>query len=90
MGCMCTNANSNIKFPPEEQTPELKQKEMSFRNLWLPGSIWMGTININGTELPWEIRVERESTPNRITAKRLVNFASVKFVKAIRVDFNVV
>lgn len=32
--------------------------------------------------------MERDSTSNRITAKRLVDFALLTFVKATRVDFN--
>lgn len=75
-------------LPPDEQTPQLKQKEAALRNLWLPGSIWTGTITVNGVEAPWEVHVERNSTPNSITAKRVANFMQLTFVKANVVDFS--
>jgi len=73
--------------PPDELTSKLIRKEEALRKLWLPGSIWAGTITINGTEAPWEVHVERDSTPNEICAKRVDDFDHFTFLTAERVDF---
>lgn len=94
MGCIAGKTHIPLaeeeqppEVPPEEPTPQLKQKEAALRKLWLPGSIWTGTISVNGEEAPWEVHVQRNSTPNRITAKRVTNFLQLSFVEAQRVDF---
>jgi len=73
--------------PPDEQTTKLIRKEEALRKLWLPGSIWAGTITINGTEAPWEVHVERDSTPKKISAKRVDDFDHFTFLTAERVEF---
>jgi len=83
MGCCC----SPVPTPPENPTPEQKRKLEELRNLWSPGSIWFGTINIKGKETPWEIHVKRDSTPRKIFAKRVTNFAKATFKDANVVGF---
>jgi len=73
--------------PPTEQTARLIRKEEALRKLWLPGSIWAGTLTVNGTEAPWEVHVERDSTPNKISAKRVNDFDHFTFISAERVEF---
>jgi len=87
MGVCCSSMKSHIPLPPEEPTPELKQKVEALRRLWSPGSVWTGAIEVNGTGGPWEIHVNRDSSPHRITAKRVVDFARLSFIEAKRVDF---
>jgi len=82
MGCCST-----VPTPPEDPTPEQKRRLEELRNLWSPGSIWFGTINIEGKEVPWEIHVKRDSTPRKISAKRVTNFAQATFTDAIIVGF---
>jgi len=82
MGCL-----SSVPTPPEEPTIELKRKLEELRNLWAPGSIWTGTIKINGKEKPWEIHVKRDATPSNILAKRVANFAQATYVDATKVEF---
>lgn len=72
--------------PPEGPTVDQKLQLEELRNLWAPGSIWTGTIKIKGKEKPWEIHVKRESTPNRILAKRVANFAQGTYVDADKVE----
>jgi len=86
MGCM--QGKSHIHLPPEEQTPESQQKVDALRKLWTPGSIWTGAIDVNGIDGPWEVHVNRDSTPDRITAKRVANFARLTFIEAKRVEFD--
>jgi len=73
--------------PPVEQTAKLIRKEEALRKLWLPGSIWAGTLTVNGIETPWEVHVERDSTLNKISAKRVNDFDHFTFISAERVEF---
>jgi len=73
--------------PPTEQTARLIRKEEALRKLWLPGSIWAGTLTVNGIEAPWEVHVELDSTPNKISAKRVNDFDHFTFISAERVEF---
>jgi len=73
--------------PPVEQTTRLIKTEEALRKLWLPGSIWAGTLTVNGKESPWEVHVERDSTPNKISAKRVNDFDQFTFISAERVEF---
>jgi len=84
MGC----CSSQPPEPPEGPSIEIKRKLEELRNLWSPGSIWTGTIKINGREDPWEIHVKRDSKPNNISAKRVANFATATYVDAIKVGFD--
>merc|ERR1719474_920836 len=84
MGYCC----SSEPEPPEGPSIEHKRKLEELRNLWTPGSIWTGTIKINGKEKPWEIHVKRDSKPNNILAKRVANFAQATYVDADRVEFD--
>merc|ERR1719474_1130546 len=83
MGYCC----SSEPEPPEGPTIEQKRTIEQLRDLWSPGSIWTGTIKINGKERPWEIHVKRNSKPNNILAKRVANFAQATYVDATRVEF---
>lgn len=82
MGCC-----SSQPVPPEGPSVEQKRKLEQLRSLWSPGSIWTGTIKINGDEKPWEIHVKRDATPNNILAKRVANFATATYVDATKVEF---
>jgi len=81
MGCI----NGNVDTAPE--TCELGQKQEALRKLWIAGSIWTGKINFDGIESPWEVHVDCDSTPNKITARRIVNFIKLTHVTSLRVDF---
>jgi len=83
MGC----CSSQPPLPPEEPTIELKRKLEQLRSLWVPESIWTGTIKINGKETPWEIHVKRNSKASNILAKRVVNFATATYIDASKVEF---
>jgi len=84
MGCCSSESEPE---PPEGPTIEQKRKIEQLRNLWSAGSIWTGTIKINGKESPWEIHVKRNSKPNHILAKRVANFAKATYVDASKVEF---
>lgn len=84
MGCL-----SSAPTPPSEPSIAIKRKLEELRSLWLPLSIWTGTIKVNGKESPWEIHVKRESKKNEITAKRVVNFAKGEFIDARKLVFDV-
>jgi len=83
MGCF-----SSAPVLPDEPSPELLEKVEELRKLWTPGSIWTGTIKLNGKEKPWEIHVKRDSTPDSISAKRVTNFAQTTFTDAKKVEFD--
>jgi len=82
MGCCLSQPPQT----PEGPTIELKRKLEKLRNLWSPGSIWTGIIEINGKEEPWEIHVKRNSKPHDILAKRVANFATATYVHATKVE----
>lgn len=83
MGCL-----SSIPEPPAEATLDTRHKIKQLQSLWVPESIWTGTVKFRGGEEPWEIHVKRDSKPGSIKAKRVTNFAQSTFTDAKKCEFD--
>lgn len=85
MGCF-----GSIPDPPTDASIETKRKLDRLKALWVPESIWTGTLKFRDREEPWEIHVKRDSTKEKIKAKRVTNFAKSQFIEATKCEFDYV